>query len=138
MKTESNKRKWDRPVLDFIIHDQVWKTEICHYIMEKSGCAMVRVTQEVDDKSLFLISDLFVSEKMRKIGIGRAILHAAINLCKHLEKTGKIRIVTSENSDTFCDNWYKREGFVLEKVEAPIPMDDSEELCWENVYLMEY
>ena len=139
MKTEPNKHKWDRPILDFIVHHQEWKTELCHYIMEKSGCAMIRITQEIVDKTQFLLSDFFVAEEMRKMGVGRTLLHTAINYCKSLTPHGTIRIATSDNSDKFCDNWYQREGFKFERMETPLPMgEDQEELNWEKVYVLKY
>ena len=118
-----------------IVHKQIWKGFISYYIMESNGHAMIRITQEDD---YFELSDLFIEEELRGQGLGDYILDYAIDFCKRICKTGTIQIDTNDYSAPFCDEWYKRKGFVFDRMESQINPDEDDGLDLDRIYLMNY
>lgn len=119
--------------MNAIIHTQDWKHYKSHYIMEHQGLAMLRITEDADELE---ISDLYVHEQYRGKNLGNQILCIAIDFCKSIRKHGKITIMVNENSDTFVEDWYRKKGFILERMEIPVLGEEDDE--WFKVYAMTF
>ena len=121
-----------------ITHCQKWKDVESIYIMESTGGAMIRITKYYNEES-YLLSDLYVNPALRKHGLGTLMIECAIKECKAHATLNNIdqcivELATNKRSDSFCPDWYKSMGFVLNRVEAPLAIVIDDELEWNDIY----
>lgn len=116
----------------FIEITQNWKTFDRVLIVDKSGKGSVQVYKEND---YICISDLFVIEPYRKMGLGSMLLREAINVAKKLSEHGKIDIMTNENSELFAGKLYEKFGFKLQKNENEVILNEYGEM---ERYVLEF
>ena len=133
---------------ELIIHRQWWNEHDSFYIMESHGYGMCRLTF-YKDENYAEISDLFVQEDQRRQGIATELIKRAIEEFDTYTEKDELRVYvedkpnpycTEKSSDTFLDEFYKKMGFKLNRLEAQISEYDKENnnYKWYKVYTINY
>lgn len=86
-------------------------------LVARDGDAIIGLAQiiETDAPGVFELKSMAVSEARQGEGIGRALVEAAVALCR--ERDGRRLIVSTAAADTGNLRFYQRQGFRMERIE---------------------
>lgn len=91
-----------------VVHTNRWPWGISRIIVLDKGNALCKLTIDDADNTEAWLCDVVVISKMRRRGLGRALLQEAIKQAKEMgAKTMKLETLTG----SWMVGWYKRNGF---------------------------